>query len=169
MWNRQSRFAALVDAFSPDLHRYAQWLSGDPDAAQDLVKETYARAWRALDSLRDERAAKAWLITTLRRENARRFARKRLDMVDFAPELLEGATTYDTSTEAFVLRRAIAGLHEDYREPLLLQILGGFTIEEIAQTMDIGTGAATTRLFRARQKLRHALGEDDGADRQESG
>ena len=157
MWDRQSRFTALVNAFATDLQRYAQWLCGDPDIAEDLVQETFTRAWRALDMLREERAAKAWLITTLRRENARRFARKQLDLCEVPVDLLHSDTTYDTSTEAFVLRRAIADLNSEYRDPLLLQVLGGFTIDEIAHEMEISRGAATTRLFRARQKLKDAV------------
>ena len=107
--------------------------------------------------LREERAAKAWLITTLRRENARRFARKQLDLCEVPVDLLHSDTTYDTSTEAFVLRRAIADLNSEYRDPLLLQVLGEFTIDEIAHEMEISRGAATTRLFRARQKLKDAV------------
>ena len=44
MWDRQSRFTALVNAFATDLQRYAQWLCGDPDIAEDLVQETFTRA-----------------------------------------------------------------------------------------------------------------------------
>ena len=47
-----------------------------------MVQETCLRAWKSLDSLQDEKAAKSWLITILRRENARRFERKQFDLVD---------------------------------------------------------------------------------------
>ena len=61
MWNKKSRFTVIVEALSSDLYRYAYWLSGDKHTAEDLVQETFMRAWRALDSLRDEHSAKAWL------------------------------------------------------------------------------------------------------------
>ncbi|MCV5390693.1 hypothetical protein OFC62_38855, partial [Escherichia coli] len=54
----------------------------DKAIAEDLVQETCLRAWKSLDSLQDEKAAKSWLITILRRENARRFERKQFDLVD---------------------------------------------------------------------------------------
>ncbi len=59
-----------------DLYRYAMWICGNDALAKDLVQETFLRAWRALDSLKDVDAAKSWLITILRREYARTFERK---------------------------------------------------------------------------------------------
>ena len=159
MWDKKSRFTALVQAFSPDLFRYAYWLCGDKHIAEDLLQETFTRAWRSLDKLREERSAKAWLITTLRRQNARRFARKSLERVDLDVDLLESSDNFDNVPEARFLRRALDDLSSDYRDPLLLQILGGFTVNEIAEQMNLSAGAVTTRLFRAREKLRNALGE----------
>lgn len=150
----------IVNALSADLYRYAYWLCKDKAQAEDLVQETYARAWRSLDSLRDEKAAKSWLITTLRREHARQFERTRPQIVDIDMEAVADTTTeYDTSTEAFVLRRALAELSEEYREPLLLQVLNGYNCSEIAEQLDLSSSAVMTRLFRARQVLREKLTE----------
>ena len=62
-----------------------------------------------------------------------------------------------TSIEVLHLRHALAQLPEDYREPLLLQVLGGFSGEEIAAIMRILPATVMTRLFRARQRMRAAL------------
>ena len=70
MSSKQRQFDALVRSLSGDLFRYGYWLCGDEALAHDLVQETFLRAWRALDHLRDTTAAKAWLITILRREHA---------------------------------------------------------------------------------------------------
>ena len=67
--NRQQQFEGLVRAHSGELYRYAYWLCGQDALAQDLVQETFLRAWRSLDALRDDVAAKAWLATILRREH----------------------------------------------------------------------------------------------------
>ena len=72
MMEKQKRYEALVRAFHADIYRYAYWLVKDKAVAEDIVQETFLRAWRSLDSLKDEKAAKSWLITILRRENARR-------------------------------------------------------------------------------------------------
>ena len=86
MSNRQHQFEALVRAYSTDLYRYAYWLCGQDALAQDLVQDTFLRAWRGLDKLREVAAVKAWLITILRREHARLFERKAMpsdDIDDF--------------------------------------------------------------------------------------
>jgi len=71
MVSKQSQFDALVRATSGDLYRFAFWLCGNEALAHDLTQEAYLRAWRSLDNLRETAAAKAWLITILRREHAR--------------------------------------------------------------------------------------------------
>ncbi|HEX6928927.1 MAG TPA: sigma-70 family RNA polymerase sigma factor [Gammaproteobacteria bacterium] len=162
---RQHRFEALVNAFHADLYRYATWLCRDRDLAADLVQETLLRAWKALDSLREEAAAKGWLITILRRELARHYERARpagieLDKVSLADE----RPGPESDTELMMLRRHIGALDEEYREPLIMQVLLGFSVEEIVDVMDLKQATVLTRLFRARKKLVAAL---DGGQRQE--
>lgn len=93
--DKQRKYEALVRAYHKDLFRYAYWLCKDKSVAEDLVQETCLRAWKALDSLQDEKAAKSWLITILRRENARRFERKQLDLVDIDDPGNEGQVNDD--------------------------------------------------------------------------
>ena len=153
-------FDDLARSYSRDLIRYASWLCGDRPTAEDLVQETLIRAWRSLDKLQNPKAAKAWLLTILRRENARRFERVQPLWSEVAPDEIRSTTrTYDTSAEAFVLRRAIRELPKEYREPLLLQVIDGYSQEEIAERIGISAAGVGTRLFRARQRLRAAFGE----------
>ena len=79
---RRRRFDKLVAVFHPDMYRYAAWLSRDKAIAEDVVQEAMLRAWKSLDALRDDAAAKQWLLTIVRRENARYFERRRLETVD---------------------------------------------------------------------------------------
>ena len=58
---KQKRYEALVKAFHADIYRYAYWLVKDRSVAEDVVQETFLRAWRSLDALNDEKAAKSWL------------------------------------------------------------------------------------------------------------
>jgi RNA polymerase sigma-70 factor (ECF subfamily) len=151
-------FDQLFDAYGKDLQRYALWLSGDRHTAEDLVQDTLLRAWRSLDRLHNPKAAKGWLMTILRRENARRFERYQPpESTVPAEDLGDRREDYDTSTEAFVLRRALGALPADYREPLLLQVLHGYSQREIAERLGLTSAAVGTRLFRARQKLREAV------------
>jgi RNA polymerase sigma-70 factor, ECF subfamily len=158
----QARFEALVGAYSAHLYRFAYWLCRDRERARDLVQETYLRAWRSLSSLRDEKVARYWLFTILRREHARGYERYQPPLADVEPDDLAGDTA-SPSMEVLLLRRELARLSEEYREPLMMQVLGGFSCEEIAEAMGLSKAAVTTRLFRARQKLRSALeGDEDG-------
>lgn len=150
-------FDALISAVSPELYRYALGLCQNPDQAEDLVQETFLRAWRSQESLRSATAARAWLYTILRNEHARLYERQRPEVRD--PATLPAVPTrgYDTSTEAFVLRRALDQLELEYREPLLLQVIGGFSCKEIGKLLGLKTNTVLTRLFRARKALRDVL------------
>ncbi len=162
MATKQTRYEALVKALHGDLYRYAFWLCKEKQVAEDLVQETFLRAWRALDSLKDEKAAKSWLITILRRENARRFERKRFDMSEYEEATI--TDNHSASTEQQIenhwLRDKIAALPEEYREPLVLQVIGGFSGEEIASLLSLNKNTVMTRLFRARNQLKDALDDE---------
>ena len=153
----QMRFERLVRAYSADLYRYAFWLRRDQSSAEDLVQETLLRAWRALESMRDEGAAKAWLLAILRREHARQFGRYRPTFDDVETENLPAWDNDDKRAEAVVLRRAVARLPIEYREPLVLQVLGGYSTAEIGALLNLSRGAVMTRVFRAKHKLRRIL------------
>ncbi|MGA9421200.1 MAG: sigma-70 family RNA polymerase sigma factor [Rhodanobacteraceae bacterium] len=158
---RRFQFNALVKTWSGELYRYACWLTGDSALAQDLVQETFLRAWRALDSLREPAAAKSWLITILRRERARLYERKSLPSGSIDDvEIPDTAPGPEHKGEHAVLRNAIARLDPKYREPLVLQVLGGFSCAEIASQLGITEAAVMTQVFRARQQLKASLGEN---------
>jgi RNA polymerase sigma-70 factor (ECF subfamily) len=67
------------------------------------------------------------------------------------------------------LRRAILRLPDDYREPLVMQVLGGYSTAEIAKEMNLSTPAVLTRLFRARNRLREIYGMTPDADCEKDG
>ena len=165
MTKLRTDFDTLVNALSPELFRYAMGLCHNPDTAEDLVQETFLRGWRAQAKLRDGKAARAWLYTILRNEHARLYERQRPEVCD--PSRLPDIAVrgYDTSIEAFVTRRALAELSDEYRDPLLLQVIGGFSCKEIGEMLDLNTNTVLTRLFRARKALRDRL---EGAPRQEA-
>src|SRR5437660_12185132 len=72
-------FEHTVRAYSADLYRYAYWLCRDRHLAEDIVQESFARAWKAWSELRDFAQAKAWLMTILRNEFMRSFSRNHDD------------------------------------------------------------------------------------------
>ncbi|MFC3093238.1 sigma-70 family RNA polymerase sigma factor [Alteromonas sediminis] len=158
MMKKQQRYEALVRALHADIYRYAYWLIGNKAIAEDVVQETFLRAWKSLDSLNDEKAAKSWLITILRRENARRFERKQFDLVDIDDVHVEdSAATLEQTYMQEEVQRHMANLELEYREPLMLQIIFGYSGEEIAEQLSLNKNTVNTRLFRARSQLKDAL------------
>ena len=159
---RRQRFDELVGVYHADMFRYAVWLSRDWSIAEDVVQEALLRAWKSLDSLRDENAAKHWLLTIVRRENARYFERRRLETVDIDSLSASQAALLAESPDQDIadMREAIFGLDDDYREPLVLQVLMGYSTKEIATMMGLKQGAVLTRLHRARHKLMDSMTEE---------
>jgi RNA polymerase sigma-70 factor (ECF subfamily) len=166
---RRARFQALCQSLRPDLLRFAFWLARDRALAEDVVQETMIRAWKAQDSLLDEGAAKPWFLTIIRREYARSFERKRFVTVD-VEELIakeEPMLAAADDQELMELRAAIFKLPGDYREPLVMQVLMGYSTAEIAAELGLSNAAVLTRLFRARKQLRVMCGEDTSLDPEE--
>lgn len=149
------RFEAMVRAFSADLFRYALFLSRDRSQAEDLTQEAFLRAWRSLPNLREESKARSWLFTTVRREYLRQFERFQPPLDELDPERMPEPG--GNEAETMWLRRLIEQLPVIYREPLMLQAIGGFSGNEIAQMLDIPRATVNTRLFRARAHLRQKL------------
>lgn len=161
MVSKQDRFDALANALYSDIFRYAFWLCKNRTMAEDLVQETYLRAWRSFENLKDEMAAKAWLITILRRENARQYERFQPDLVDINNlSLMDISADPGQSLENHMLQKAIAELDIEFREPLMLQIIAGFSAEEISNILKLNKNTVLTRLFRARNKLKDSLSSE---------
>jgi RNA polymerase sigma-70 factor (ECF subfamily) len=166
---KRARFQALCHSLRPDLLRFAFWLSRDRALAEDVVQETMLRAWKAQDSLHDEAAAKPWFLTIIRREYARCFERKRFVTVDVDELVAREEPMLAAAEEQNLaeMRAALFKLPDEYREPLVLQVLMGFSTAEIARELDLSCAAVLTRLFRARKQLRVLCGEDTSMDPQE--
>ena len=156
----EQQFEQMVRAFGADLFRYAYWLCRDRFVAEDLVQDAFARAWKAWQQLREPDSVKAWLISILRNEHARRFSRKQLNIVDGEPDESE-IPSVPSGAGRLEVEQLIGLLPLTYREPLLLQALGGFSCGEIAKLLGTTEGAVMTRLTRARTALRNGLQATD--------
>ena len=163
--------ARLFEALRPELLRFAFWLARDRSIAEDVVQEALLRAWRSRNELKDTSSARPWLLTIVRREHARLYERRRLDSTALktSTDREHGCFAADSDGELLALRLAILRLPDAYREPLVMQVFGGFTAEEIGRELSLSTGAVLTRLCRARNKLRAIYGlaaapDDRGED-----
>lgn len=163
--SRHADFTALVRAYADDLYRYARWLCRDPHRAEDLVQETLLRGWRAFATLREAGSAKAWLLTTLRRELFRDGPPgPELSLDDpgqcLADEdALQEIHALDGALDA---ERCLARLPAAYREVLVLQLHFGYATQEIAELLGITEPAVANRLLRARRALSALAAPHDG-------
>jgi RNA polymerase sigma-70 factor (ECF subfamily) len=174
---KQQRFLAVCEPCRADVFRFSLWLARSRTVAEEVVQETFLRAWRSLDSLKDGESAKSWLLTIARREHARLYERKRHPTVNIdelmaveSPALASVAER--DADEVADVHRAMFSLDDEHRIPLVLQVVMGFSTQEIATELGLNEGAVSTRLFRARNRLREKLGlgpdeskEDDDAAR----
>lgn len=173
---RVHRFETLCEPCRVDVFRFALWLSRSRPVAEEVVQETFLRAWRSLDSLKDGESARSWLLTIARREHARLYERKRHPTVNIdelaSVESNSLAETHDRDPdEVNDVRQAIFALEPEHAEPLILQVVMGYSTQEIAKLLGINEGAVSTRLFRARNRLRArlGLGPDESAREDDDG
>jgi RNA polymerase sigma-70 factor (ECF subfamily) len=161
-----ARFEKLCARYRPDVFRFALWLARDGAIAEDVVQETFLRAWRAIDSLTDPESARSWLLAIARREHTRLYERRRHTTVPLDDLIAndDPALASVPSEDHSDIGAALSSLDTDYRKPLVLQALMGYSTKEIARQMGITQSAVLSRLCRARLKLRVALSTTDAAD-----
>lgn len=155
----RARFELIIRAYGPDLYRFCVCLVREAHLAEDLLQTALQRAWKGRGGLADERAAKKWLFTIVRNEFLRQLDRRRLETVELhaAGDLPSERALPD---ETWAMRQALAALPLHFREPLVMQILGGFSVDELAQLSNSTVGATMTRLSRARAQLRALLDQE---------
>jgi len=158
------------------VYRFALRLAGNPDAAEDLVQDTYFRAYRAWDQYTPGTRCKSWLFTICRNVFLRqRERRQRHDEIlqetsqddprSLSREAPVFAASKDADPEGDFFRsivdeeilRAIDGLPDEYRMAVVLSDLEDLSYNEIAEIMDIPVGTVKSRLFRGRRQLQKQL------------
>ena len=167
---RHREFRDLALRWLPDVTRFAQSLTRDESAAEDLVQETYLRAWRHWDTFARGSEARAWLFTIARnawRKQAPRAARL-VPVEDDALQALHDAefplAAPDPVVQALsrtdigpAIRASIDALPETFRDVVELVELQQLSYQEAAEVLDIPVGTVRSRLFRARRVLQVSL------------
>ena len=144
------------------LYRYARCLADDRTEAEDLVQETYLKGLRGFESFAPGTNFRAWMFRILRNTFLTSRSGLRAVPLDDAPAIQDEATPETQLIQRVnreSLRRAIERLPIVFREVLILCDVENSSYKEIAETLSIPIGTVTSRLIRARQKLRVALGE----------
>jgi RNA polymerase sigma-70 factor, ECF subfamily len=171
-------FSELAMPFMGPLYSAALRMTRNPSDAEDLVQETYLRAYRAFDSFQEGTNLKAWLYRILTNTfiNQYRAAKRRPEQSDiediedlYLYRRLGGleAAVAGRSPEAEVLegipdaevKEALESLPEQFRMAVLLADVEGFAYKEIAEILDIPIGTVMSRLHRGRKQLQKRLWE----------
>ena len=156
-------FDELATPLFGALYNYARWLTRDPAEAEDLVQETYVKALRGFGSFTAGTNIRAWMYRILRntfltsRTGLKAVAPLDDDVVDTVAAAGTPESLLMARVDADALRRAIESLPLVFREVLLLSDMEEMSYREIAETLGIPVGTVTSRLLRARRKVREAL------------
>ncbi len=161
-------FESLAMPLFDSLCRYARSLADDRAEAEDLVQETYLKGLRGYVSFAPGTNFRAWMFRILRntfltsRSGLRAVPPLSLDEEDApqqqVPDHLTPETKLMQRENRESLRQAIEQLPLLFREVLLLSDVEDMSYKEIAETLSIPVGTVTSRLIRARQKIRIAIG-----------
>ena len=169
------RFEEEALALADQVYRVARHLAGSRDEAEDLVQETYARAFRSWRSFTPGTNLRAWLLRILTNINIDRGRRKQrapdmqpLEEGDyFLYNKLEESAGDGTVEEERVVERlsqddivdALAAVPHDFRDVIVLVDIGDFTYQDAAQILDIPVGTVMSRLHRGRRILKQELAQ----------
>ncbi|MBK9731154.1 MAG: sigma-70 family RNA polymerase sigma factor [Chitinophagaceae bacterium] len=156
------------------LYNFAFHLTYDEDDANDLVQDTFLKAFRFIDSYERGTNGKAWLFKILKNGFINEYRRKsrqpnEVDFEDFVAyqesDIAAGVGNMDLREDVFrgligdEVTKAVNGLPVDFRTVILLSDVEGFTYEEIAKIIDIPIGTVRSRLHRARNLMKEKLRE----------
>jgi len=158
----QGQALAHLDA----LHNFAMYLTRNPAEAEDLVQETYLRAFRFSHRFQPGTHLRAWLFQILRntfltfyRLRERELPLAEDGVPDWDAPMFHEAPAEDPGVlEAHTdLERAMRRLPDEFRTVLLLAEVEGLPLEEVAQIMACPVGTVKSRIFRAKERLRVIL------------
>ncbi len=165
-------YEELVKRYERLVGRVIYPYAGRDAAVEDLVQETFLRAYDRLDTFNPEYRFKTWLLAIANNLGIDTLRRRR-DIVEFNPELHAPTTggpeaSAVESERARSVRDAVLTLPETYSVPLVLRYAEGLTYAEIAEVLDVTIPALKSRLFRARNMLAEKL-DHERSERTTSG
>lgn len=169
---QQKSFVEEMLPHMDSLYNYALWLTNEHNAANDLIQDTYLKAYRFFDKYEKGTNARAWLYRIMKNSyinNYRKKTREPDNLVFDETEFSYLNTMHpslDTTDVRELLYRnlldddisgALADLPENFRTAIVLRDIEGLTYEELAEFFDIPIGTVRSRLHRARKALGEKL------------
>jgi RNA polymerase sigma-70 factor (ECF subfamily) len=150
-------FARLVERYWDSLYRWLYHLTRNRHTAEDLVQETFLKAFRGLNRFQAGSNFRAWLFRIAHNSYAnqrRTAARVRHNLADDIPARQESPEDLAQTRESMAhLARAVSKLPPDFRAAFLLRIEEDLSFRQIADVLNLTEETARWRVFKARQKL----------------
>jgi RNA polymerase sigma-70 factor (ECF subfamily) len=173
----QADFIEQAMEYMPSLYSAAMRMTRNPADAEDLVQETYLKAYRAFGSFQEGTNLKAWLYRILTNSYINIYRAKMRspeiddleDVEDFylyhrlkQDQTVFGKSAEDEALDLFTddeVKEALESLPENFRIPVILADVEGFSYKEIADIMETPVGTIMSRLHRGRKALQKALSQ----------
>lgn len=159
---------ALVKRWQPRLGRVARHLTGDREAAGDVLQDAWLAIVRGIRRLDDPARFRTWafrIVTNRCTDWVRRRVVRRKFVADArnagVPTRVDDSGESDSGADVARLRDALTELPEDQRTAVALHYLEGMGIAEIGRVLDVPVGTVKSRLFHARERLRIAMERDE--------
>jgi len=172
-----SKERSFVEEMLPhmdSLYNYALWLTSEHNAANDLIQETYLKAYRFFDKYEKGTNARAWLFRIMKNSYINDYRKKTRepDNLEFDEKEFSYLNVMHSSRDTTDVREllyrnlldddisgALGDLPENFRTAIVLRDIEGLTYEELAEFFDIPIGTVRSRLHRARKALGEKLVE----------
>jgi len=155
-----SAFGELYSQYATEIYRFALYMTGNTEDAEDAVQEALLSAWKSIHTLKDNSLFKAWLFKILANK-CKTLLMKKNKMPDTLPvEEYEFLVDYEAGGNLISgteLKDALSSLTPPDAQIILLSIIGGFTSYELGVIYNMTPGAVRTRQKRALEKLRDIL------------
>lgn len=158
----ESRFLDRVIELLPALHAFGRSLCGDPARADDLVQDTFLKAWLHWTQFRSDSNLKGWLFVILTHVYYGELRRRKFeieDANDAHAARLAVTANFDVELQLTEVNRVLERLPPTQREALLLVCATGLPYESAADVCGVAIGTIKSRISRARTQLADELGE----------
>jgi len=159
-----ARFEQVVLPHLGAAHNLARWITGNDHDAEDVVQESYLRAFKFFSGYRGENS-RPWLLTIVRNTCFTWLRQNRFSELSTELEEIHGSERDPGNPESILLaaakgeivRKAIEELPPEFREVVILREMEGMSYKEIADIASIPVGTVMSRLARARSRLQELL------------
>jgi RNA polymerase sigma-70 factor (ECF subfamily) len=156
-------FLDLYESYAPDVYRFALWLAGDSQEAEDITSETFVRAWVRIHTIRTE-TLKAYLFTIARNfylEQLRK-GKRQVALNDIYPDPApEPDKVVESRLDILRVQRFLHTLPEIDRTAFVLRAQHQLSCAEIARVLGLSLAATKVKIHRVRKKLQTSFIEQE--------